>query len=268
MSLPTFLRTNVCNACIRILGWGLGRRGSGMVHGWPHLQLTRTSSMHDTVQYHRLMRSVAEPQWVWYHTASSNVHWTLSRSKSQRLRINQPWRKERTANHQITCSHRVVCKWKWRSFDTPYKQYIVLSVKHAHTRYCRILKTFQWHEKARQQIRGTLSVLYGNTCRCANNYSSNQPRQGLQEHTTALTQHDHALKCLINCVLCVYYDGQSSLGTRPRPGTYLLRKHWEIHYQCPLWHPPPPPHPPTQCCDTCWVSKYMHTLVNKWHTQT
>ena len=141
--------------------------------------------------------------------------------KTKPNQSNQPWRKQRTANHQITCSHRVVCKWKWRSFDTPYKQYIVDSVKHAHTRYCRILKTFQWHEKARQQIRGTLSVMYGNTCRCANNYSSNQPRQGLQEHTTALTQHDHALKCLINCVLCVYYDWQSSLGTRPRPGTYV-----------------------------------------------
>lgn len=50
---------------------------------------------------------------------------------------------------------------------------------------------------------------------------TNQPRQGLQEHTTALTQHDHALKCLINCVLCVYYDGQSSLGTRPTYTRYI-----------------------------------------------
>lgn len=130
----------------------------------------------------------------------------------------------------------VVFKWKWRSNDAVHKQYIVHSVTHTHTWYRRIFKTIQWHEKAKQHIRGTLAVTYGN--KCAHNCSSNQPRQGLQEHTT-LTQHDYALKCLIELRIAydVYYDWQSSLGARLRPGI-CLENTGKFTPQCLLWHPP------------------------------
>ena len=42
MSLPSLPTYKCVQCCIRILGWGLGRWGSGVVHGWPHLQLTHT----------------------------------------------------------------------------------------------------------------------------------------------------------------------------------------------------------------------------------
>ena len=103
---PAFAQhcTNVYNACIDWVGWGLGIGGAvvwltvGHICSW-YLQhaLYCTIAPFDAVSSWTPLAVAPHGQ-----QQCPYVHRTIPRNQSQRLWINQPWRKQRTANHQIT----------------------------------------------------------------------------------------------------------------------------------------------------------------------